>query len=175
MHRLIDLAVAWLLFRSLQPAAAEASDIDPLERLKLAREREKMERDERRALEQRATTMLSVTVALAALGLAGLRQLVETDQGGDPVLAWVAGPVLYAFVTVVLLLRALTVAPLPPADSPVGESAEARLARAEQRSRAISSSNLKVVERVRDATAAFSIGFLLLLSYATFVALSDGP
>jgi hypothetical protein len=86
-----------------------SDEIEPIERLKLARDREKMERDERRGPEQRATTMLSVTVALAGLGIVGLRHLVDADTAADSVAAWVAGPMLYLIVTILLLLRALTV------------------------------------------------------------------
>jgi hypothetical protein len=161
-----------LLLRSVTKAAPRGSDdIEPIERLKLARDREKIEREERRALEQRATTMLSVTVALAALGIAGLRQLAKSDAGGDSFLAWAGGPIAYVVVTVIYLLRALTVKPPSAITTPEGEGAWARLERAEHRSRAIAANNLKVVDRVRAATRAFSIGFLLLLVYAVFVAL----
>ena len=148
-------------------------EIDPLERLKLARDREKMERDERRALEQRAATMLSVTVALAGIGLVGLRQLVDSDLPSGSVLLWSVGPLLYVLVTVGLLLRALTVRPPDPVNDPAGEGVEARLMRAEQRSRAISTNNLKVVERVRQATEMFSIGLMLLVLYASLVAIAE--
>src|SRR3954452_8446997 len=109
--RLRDVVIAWFIYRQSSGTNAPNDGIDPLETLKLARDREKMERDERRALEQRATTMLSVTVALAALGIAGLRQLAKQHGKEASVFVWASGPRLYVVITVVLLLRALTVPP----------------------------------------------------------------
>jgi hypothetical protein len=171
MRHALELLMAWFFLRTVRDEPASVDGIDPLEQLKLAREREKIEREERRALEERATLMLSVTVALAGLGIAGLRQLAKNDPGGDVLLAWTAGPIVYVIVTVFLLLRALTVRPPEPVTTPPGEGVRARLARAEKRSRAIAANNLKVVHRTRQATTAFSIGFLLLLAYATIVAI----
>jgi len=151
----------------------DKSDIEPIEQLKLARDREKIERDERRSLEQRATTMLAVTVALAALSLNGLRLLVDGDHGPSDVALWAVGPLLYLIFTVIFLLRALTVSPPEPISTPVGEDVSARLTRAEARSEAIATNNFEVLSRVRVATQAFAIGFVVLVLYAGALAVAD--
>jgi hypothetical protein len=153
-----------------------ASAPSPLEELKLAYDREKIERDERRGLEQRATTMLTVTVALTGLWLAGVRSLLDRQHDDHPVrmIVGLAGvPMLYLVATAVMLLLALTVDRPTRRLWPTGEGVGHRAALARRRAEAIGRANRTLVRRVHWATVTFVAGLILVMLYAAVVGILD--